>query len=229
LSERISGPAPRRALLRGMAGLAALGATGCGFRPLYGDGGVSDSEIAAELAATRVALIPERFGQLLRRGLQQRLGRGGETAARWELRVGPSLNVESIGFLLDGTATRGRYIGTANWTLLRIAPQEAVASGFERAIEAYNIPPNQYFAADLSRDAAERRLAESLAEEVVTRLAVRLGDLRNGAASRLVPPVTQPAPARQGGVTPGGAMLPAPSGGIGGGLEGGIGSPDMTR
>ena len=221
---------PRRALLRGALGLVALGAGGCGFRPLYGPGGgVNDSEIAAELAATQVALIPERFGQLLRRGLQQRLGRGGATPARWELQVGPSLALESAGILLDGTATRGRYIGTANWTLMRIAPREAVASGFERTIEAFNLPPNQYFAADVSRDAAERRLAEVLAEEVVTRIAVRFRDLQNGAAPRLVPPVEQPAPVPQGVVAPGGVMLPGPGGGIGGGLQGGIGSPDAVR
>jgi LPS-assembly lipoprotein len=228
LSEQAGSTASRRALLRGAAGLLAMGAGGCGFRPLYGGGGTGDSAIAAELAATRVSVIPERFGQLLRRGLQQRLGRGGEaSAARWELLVGPNLSLEGVGILLDGTVTRGRYIATANWTLTRINPREAVASGFERAIDAFNLPPNQYFASDASRDAAEHRLAEVLAEEVVTRLSLRFRDLQAGEAPRLVPPVQQPASG--GPAPPGGVMIPGPGGGVGGGLEGGVGTPDLLR
>ena len=150
----------RRGLLRGGAGLLALAAGGCGFRPLYGTGqaAAGDPEIAAEMAATRVAPIPERFGQLVRRDLQQQIGAAGGTnpaPARWEVVVGPTIAGEPIGILRDGSATRVRYIGTANWTLIRLSPREAVANGFERAIEAYNIQPNQYFAADSSREAAK--------------------------------------------------------------------------
>ena len=229
LSEQTESTPSRRTLLRGAAGLLALGAGGCGFSPLYGERGrTEDSQIAAELAATRVQLIPERFGQLLRRGLQQRLGRDGQAPARWELLVGPSLAQEGIGILLDGTVTRGRYIATANWTLVRVTPREIVASGFERAIDAYNIPPNQYFAADASRDAAEHRLADTLAEEVVTRLAVRFRDLQSGAPPRLVPPVEQPAPAPQDGMAPpAGLIIPGRGGGASGGLDSGIGTDPL--
>lgn len=65
----------RRGLLVGAT--AGLGLGGCGFRPLYGpiaapDGGAGGEDIRTELAAIRVGLIPERFGQLLRRDLQRR-------------------------------------------------------------------------------------------------------------------------------------------------------------
>lgn len=152
----------RRALLRGAAGLLALGAGACGFRPLYGPGGGSDDpSIAAELATIRVGLIGERFGQLLRRSLQARLGTGaGGTLppAKWELVAVPNLATEALGFQRDGQPTRVRYIATANWQLLRLTPRETVANGFERVIDAFNIEPNQYFAADLARDATERRI-----------------------------------------------------------------------
>ncbi|MBU8544379.1 MULTISPECIES: LPS assembly lipoprotein LptE [Roseomonadaceae] len=165
----------RRGLLLG-AGLLALG--GCGFRPLYGRGGMAEGEpdLRAQLAGIRVALVPERFGQLLRRALTQRLGQdigGPRQSAVHELRVSPSLQAEGVGIQLDGTATRIRYLGTANWLLVRLGPPpETLATGIERSIEAYNIPPNQFFAADSSREEAERRMAEVLAELVVTRLAV---------------------------------------------------------
>jgi LPS-assembly lipoprotein len=222
-SERIAG---RRALLRGGAGLLALGAAGCGFRPLYGgNGGAEEPAVARELAATRVALIPERFGQLLRRGLQQRLGTGvgGPQAARWELRVGPSIQAEGIGVLRDGAVTRVRFVGTANWWLVRLGtPEEVVANGFERAIEAFNLPPNQFFAADASRDAAERRLAEMLAEDVVLRVAIRF---RTNAPTPLIPAVETPAPLPNTTALPPGSGLREPPGAAaaGGGLSGGLG------
>ena len=216
----------RRSLLRAASGLLALGgAAGCGFRPLHGGaaGGGEEPGIAAELAATRVAPIPERFGQLVRRELQQRLGTlgGGTAPARWEVVVGPSLAAEGIGILRDGSSTRVRYIATANWTLLRLSPREAVANGFERAIDAYNLQPNQFFAGDSSRDALERRLADMLAGEVALRVALRFRGLREGEPARLIAPVEPPPTLPQG---PLGLLVPQPSVGVGGGIQGGIGS-----
>jgi LPS-assembly lipoprotein len=223
--------ATRRGWLRGAAGLLALCAGGCGFRPLYGDAGPAsgDPAIAAELAAVRVGIIENRFGQLLRRSLQQRLGTGagGTTpAARWELAAVPTLSTEALGFQRDGQPTRVRVIATANWSLQRLTPREVVANGFERVIDAFNIEPNQYFAADLSRDATERRIAMALADELVTRLAVRMRGLREGSGPRLIEPVEPPPTLPDATVpaAPGGAFIPAP----GGGLEGGIGGGSMS-
>lgn len=210
--------AGRRGLLRGAAGLLALGAGGCGFRPLYGSGptGGEDPAVADELAATRVAPIPDRFGQVLRRNLQQRLAAvAGEPApARWEVVVAPNLAAEPIGILRDGAATRVRYIATANWTLVRLAPREAMANGFERAFQGYDVVPNQYFAADITRDATERQLAEQLASEVATRVALRFRNLQE--PTRLIEPVSPPPALPE--APPAGALLPGPPGGIGGGI-----------
>jgi LPS-assembly lipoprotein len=226
------GGGDRRAVLRGAAGLGALLLGACGFRPVHAPGAAAEgqADIAAELAATRVAIIPERFGQLLRRGLQRRLETGGRAEPRWELQVVPSLSAEGIGIQRDGSATRVRYLATASWTLLRLAPRETAANGFERIIEAFNIQPNQFFAADASREASERRMAEALADEVVLRLAMRLRGLREGEAPQLIAPVAPPPvlpdPAAPQGLGVGGAT---PSPGVGGGLSGGIGPLDLPR
>lgn len=223
----------RRGVLRGAAGALSLLLAGCGFRPIYAPGGAvaGEPDVAAELAAVRVAVIPERFGQLLRRGLQQRLGTGGVAEARWELQVRPSLSAEGIGIQRDGSATRVRYLATASWSLWRLAPRETVANGFERALEAFNVQPNQFFAADASREASERRMAEALADEVVLRLAMRLRNLREGAPPRLVepvgPPPVLPEPAAVQGLGAGGVVAPSP--GVGGGLSGGIGPLETPR
>jgi len=161
--------------------LLLLGA--CGFRPLHGvaRGDAAAPGLAEELAAIRVPLIPERFGQLVRRGIEQRLvigatSRAGDRpAVRHELRVSAAVLAEAIGIDREGGSTRLRSIGTARWALVRLGPpEEAVASGFERSLDASNIPLNQFFAADASREATERRMAESLAQEVVTRVALAL-------------------------------------------------------
>ena len=223
----------RRALLRGAAGLLVLGTAGCGFRPIYGGGSAAgtDAGLAAEMAATRVAIIPDRFGQLMRRALQQRLGQGGgeAAAARWELLVGPSLAAEAIGIQSDGAATRVRTIATANWTLLRLTPRETVANGFERSLDAINIQGTQFFAADASREAMERRLAEQLADEVALRLAMQFRRLREGGTAQRIEPVEAPAPLPQALPLPGGAVLPSPVDGVSGGPTGGIGPRDGFR
>jgi LPS-assembly lipoprotein len=225
---------PRRALLRGVAGLLALGAGGCGFQPIYGGGAAGDSGVGADMAATRVPVIADRFGQLLRRGLVQRLGTGSgaasAAAAQWELLVGPSLASEGIGIQQDGAASRVRTIATANWTLVRVAPREVVASGFERTTDAFNIQDNQFFAADSSREAMERRLADQLAEEVVIRVALQFRSLRAGAAPQRIEPVRTVSPLPEAPQPATGLMsLPNPGQGVIGGPTGGIGPRDGIR
>jgi LPS-assembly lipoprotein len=163
---------------------------------MYGPNGganANDPALRDELAAVRVPVLQERFGQLVRRSLTQRLGTtiGGPMPARYELRVGPGVQAEALAFQLDGTATRVRYIATTNWLLVRLGPPpEGIASGTERTIDAFNIPPNQYFASDSSREAAEHRLAEILAEQVVQRVAVEFRRRQEaGAAAAAAVPV----------------------------------------
>lgn len=152
--------------------LPVLALPGCGFRPLYGPPPQNQAGTAG-LETVRVGLINERNGQLLRRGLEQRLG-GEGVRSRYDLRVGLGYGVEVQGFERDGTPSRVRVTATANWFLYdNGAPPRLVARGMERAFDAYNIPENQFFAADTSREAAERRLVDQLANDIVQSLAVR--------------------------------------------------------
>jgi LPS-assembly lipoprotein len=173
LSER------RQALLLAAGGL--LGLSGCGFRPLYApvtaeDGGSAD--IRDDLAAVRVGNIPERSGQLLRRDLQRRFeGVRLGVPARYALQVAVTYAVEPLGYRRDGTITRLRYIATGSWTLatLSVPPRQiAVSSIPARALDAFNIPDLQFFAADAARDAMEARLVDQLAEDIFRRVALEL-------------------------------------------------------
>jgi LPS-assembly lipoprotein len=160
----------RRSLL---AASGAVALPGCGFRAIHATGGAGPSaDVARELSALRVARVPERNGQILRRALEERFATTG-TQARYDLRVGVSFAAEIEGYRRDGTPSRVRYVATAPWSLYTLAtPAVLLASGTERTFDAYNLPENQFFASDNSRDAMERRLVEQLAQDVAQRLSV---------------------------------------------------------
>jgi LPS-assembly lipoprotein len=157
----------RRAVL-----LALLG--GCGFRPIYADGPAGSAgrgSVASELAATRVALIPERMGQLLRAALNQRLRNGGGVPAQNELRVAVSLTRQGVGVRGDDTASRVRVSAVANYALTALGAREPLVTGRAFAADAFNVMSNEYFASQLSGEAAEARLTERLADDIVAQLA----------------------------------------------------------
>lgn len=170
--------------------LIALGvpflAAGCGFRPMYGQGsGPEDAKVAASLAAVKVGLITERQGQLLRRRLEQGLAPKGRAGVppKYDLRVGLAYGFELQGFRRDGFPSRVRFNATANWFLFDLgAPPKEIARGTERASDAYDIPENQFFAADVARDTMERQLIEQLAQQILERLAIHFSGAPQGTA-----------------------------------------------
>jgi LPS-assembly lipoprotein len=64
-------------------------------------------------------------------------------------------------------------IGTATWTLVGRDPKRTVlASGSARAMDGINVIGSQYFAADLETETEQKRIAENVATQIATRLAV---------------------------------------------------------
>ncbi len=162
----------RRALFA--LGLPLL-AAGCGFRPLHGRNSAESAEVIAGFDATRVGLIGERHGQLMRRRLEEELerARARRADARYELRVLLGYGLEVQGFRRDGTPSRVRFSANASWFLYdNGAPPRELASGRERASDAYDIPENQFFAADAARDTMERRLVDQLSGDIIQNLAI---------------------------------------------------------
>lgn len=160
---------------RGLFAVLTGGLAGCGFRPLYAPGpGGTMGAAQAELATVHVALLPDRFGQVIRQALQTRL-QGSSTASlrRFELIVAPRLSEEGIAIQPDSSVTRIRVIGDASFLLRRISPPGPVlTSGTSRAVDGINLIGSQYFATDLDNEAVQRRVAEALAEQITTQLAI---------------------------------------------------------
>ena len=160
----------RRWVCLGLA--SALG--GCGFQPVYmptasGKAGVAQRE----LASVYVNLIPDRPGQLLRQALQERFGDDSGTRAAYDLAVTFGIAGEGIAVEANNIATRLRLIGNASWTLLARDPKRTVlTAGSARSIDGINIFESQYFAADLEVEADQKRIAENVATQIATQLAV---------------------------------------------------------
>jgi LPS-assembly lipoprotein len=171
----------RRAALRSIWGAALVaGLGGCGFRPLYAPVAGADGaehRLQDELSAVRVAPMNDRLGQVMRRELQRKFdgSGGGDSAARFELQVGLAFSGELGGYRRDGFITRVRYNASAPWTLRRMGtPAEELVRATARTIDSFNVPDNQFFAADSSREALERRLIDELSDQIFRSVAIEL-------------------------------------------------------
>jgi LPS-assembly lipoprotein len=158
--------------LRGVLGMLTLCLAGCGFHPLYAPGGAAPAD--ASLGQVFVDVIPDRSGQLLRQALQARLEGSSSAAAKtYELAISYSISQEGLSITQDNSVTRLRSVGQASWVLKTVAvPQRTVRSGSVRALDGYNQLNEQYFYSTLENEAVERRLAETLADQIAQQLAV---------------------------------------------------------
>ncbi len=157
----------------GLLLLALLPLAACGFQPIYARSGAQNrSAVATELSAISIVNIPERPGQLLRDQLRFQLGDANGEAKRYELSVNYGIGGEAIAVLPDSAATRVRLSGTAVWSLRRQdVARSIVTSGAARSIDGYDLIDQQPFNGDLSNEAAQRRLAANLAEQITLQLA----------------------------------------------------------
>jgi LPS-assembly lipoprotein len=162
---------------RGVLGFGGLGlasfVSGCGFHPLYAPG---STQLAA-MQAVYVDIIANRSGQLLRQALQARLaGADGDVPKRYTLSVQFAEASEAISVQSDNSVTRLRDVGRASWALFPLGVGNGeLARGNVRSVDGFNIIDEQYFYMDLSEEATQRRLADALADQIVTGLGAYFG------------------------------------------------------
>jgi len=154
-------------------GLTGTALAGCGFQPVYmptasGKPGVAERE----LASIDVAIIPDRPGQLLRQALQDHFASDGGGSHRYRLVTTFYIAGESVNVQTDNNASRIRLIGIANWQLLARDPAAAkLTFGTSRVIDGYNVFSGQYAAAIMENEAVQKRIAESVADQMTLQLA----------------------------------------------------------
>lgn len=145
-----------------------LALSACGFTPIYSEGS------AAERMHGRIALgdFIGLDGFQMREQLVTRLGTA--TAATHRLDI--VLNVDSVGVAItqDGSITRYNLSGIAVFTITQlgggIAFQDSVS-----AFTAYNATASAY-ATRIAEQDANRRIAATIANKIVTRLSTSAED-----------------------------------------------------
>ena len=160
-SESVS----RRTLL----GLLAILPAGCGFAPLYGDGSAA-SRMAGRVD---VGLIDGKAGFELRERLVNRLGQPVDPDHR--LIVTLALETTGVALTQENVTTRFSVTGVAEYTLVPVTGGVPVASGVVRSVTGFNAPDavaSTAFAARAAEIDAERRLAVTLADQILQRLAL---------------------------------------------------------
>ncbi len=154
----------RRGLL-----LAPLALAACGFRPLYGEG----EPAAAMTGRVVVAELDGGPGFAFRERLTQRLG--APTAPTHRLETTLSLERTGVALTQENVTTRYNVTGVATWRLVPLAGGPPVVAGSARSVTGYSAPADEASSAFASR-AAERdageRLAVTLADQIVERLAL---------------------------------------------------------
>jgi len=144
------------------AGASLLGA--CGFSPLYGEG------TAARSAQGRIAVdqIGGRIGFQLKERLSSRLGAPTNVTHRLSVSVG----VESTALAISSVNEITRYslTGSASYILTDNKNNVTAESGSVRAFASYSATASTFATSTASIDANER-LANSLAEQIATRIA----------------------------------------------------------
>jgi LPS-assembly lipoprotein len=151
------------ALIAGLAG-------GCGFRPLYATDAVAGDAASPaareELAATEVAPIADRSGQILRNELVFLLGAAGKApAARYSLGVALTETLSTVAVRITGLATRADLRLKARYTLTDLATGAVLTEGQADAVGSFDLLENEFatlIAGRYTREQAARRLARLL-------------------------------------------------------------------
>lgn len=141
-------------------GLLALG--GCGFAPVYGNGGGLRGQIAYD--------TPDNVaGFRLRERLEQRLGQ--PDGARYQLAVTLRERRTPAAINPAGDTTRLNVIGTADWALTDIADGAEIESGSLETFVSYSATGSTVATQAAATDATAR-LSVALADMIVSRVMI---------------------------------------------------------
>jgi LPS-assembly lipoprotein len=134
--------------------VTALGLSGCGFTPLYGETGVGSS-----LSRIAVTTQDDRLGYRVREQLEDALGRDGSQAPLWRLETALEQSRRPLGRRIDDTATRYELTVRGSWTLTPSAGGVAI-SGVETVTTTYAAADQPFAAIAAQQDGEERAAAE---------------------------------------------------------------------
>ena len=146
---------------------AGLALSGCGLRPLYADG--NKGAAASMLSQISIAPISGRDGWLVRTALVDRIGDHGDSA-RYRLEVKLDDQIQGLGLRSDATTTRERRTLRARYKLVDTVENRLVVDTTAGSDVGIDIVNSEYATVAAEQTALER-LAERVADQIVTRIA----------------------------------------------------------
>ncbi|GAB5348576.1 LPS assembly lipoprotein LptE [Alteriqipengyuania sp. 357] len=155
-----------------LALLAACTLSACGLQPIYA--GASGNGALTDLAAVDIAPIEGRSGWLLATALEDRVAlRESDATPRYRLDVQLDESLESLGLLSDETVTRERRILRARYQLVDLSSGAIVLDATAGSDAGIDVVSSDYATIAAERAAVER-LAEVVADQIVTRVSLAL-------------------------------------------------------
>ncbi len=158
----------RRALLSTAIAVFLAPLAGCGWAPLYADRAAGPAD--KDLAAIKVAPIPERIGQTLALELRQWLNPNGDPVpSRYVLRTLLQTTRFDLGILSIGTGTRARFDAVATFTLIDLATGSQLFTASTHTGESFDILSN-YYSDVVAEQSVRERAAKEISRNIVTQL-----------------------------------------------------------
>jgi LPS-assembly lipoprotein len=144
--------------------------TGCGLRPVYGGG--TQGAVAQALGNVDVAPIEGRGGWLVRNALSDRLGAmSGGSGPRYKLVVKLDDQITGFGLRADAAVTRERRTLRARYQLIDEATGAQILDDTAGSDAGIDVTSSEY-ATIAAEDTALERLSQTVADQIVTRLAL---------------------------------------------------------
>jgi len=149
--------------------ILALPVSGCGLHPLYSGG--SSSTASKMLSNVSVGPIEGRAGWLVRNAIVDRIGDNGGSA-HYRLDIKLDDQIEGFGFRADRTTTRERRTLRARYQLVDTHSDKTVIDATTGSDVGIDVVNSEYATIAAEQTALER-LAETIADQIVTRIAVQ--------------------------------------------------------
>lgn len=151
---------------------ASLALSACGLQPIYAD--ASGQGAVAALSAVEIAPIEGRTGWLVSTALEDRVSlRPSDAAPRYRLDVQLDDSLESLGLLSDETVSRERRVLRARYQLVDLSSGAIVLDATAGSDAGIDVVSSD-FATIAAERAAVERLAQVIAEQIVTRVSLAL-------------------------------------------------------
>lgn len=160
----------RRVMVLTLAAITML-VSACGFTPIYGPHDLENESVVTSMNNIAINNIPNRYGQILRNHLIDRLyTKGRPTNPSLRLSVTIKAKETDLAIQKDSTASRRELSLWSSYSLKNLKGQKLV-SGSAHSVVSYSKLDAQYGTVTGQRDAYGRALKET-SEQIVNRLAL---------------------------------------------------------